>query len=478
MAPDADPRHPSGGAVEELRERLCRVVDDLRDIDQALSQYERHATMGEVAASIASLDANAGATTQTDTVPPVDWEAFGIVLDPPEPGTSRFDPIVAVARDLDAPQLEPQSQFAPQPKVMTPSPRRSLPACSLSLISHVVGIGLLSLIRFVTICEQPPKSLWLATVEATEADVSMAEFATVAETVEMLQPDTNDDRASQVDHEEPVLQDVQPPPLGDLAVADVAIDWSENAAMEDQPQPHPKEKAPGLAEDDVGGDGFATVSAAGATEKSTRKSNNGPQKPLARFFGAKAAAERIVFVVDNSNSMSDGRFETALMEIAASVERLTPQQRFFVYFYSDAVYPLYYPESADDFQLATRDNRQRLKRWLGTVEMCTGGKVLDAMQAAAKLNPDVIYLLSDGVIQSPRALRELTAREERSYVVHTLGMTVPDPVSAAKLVAIAQAHGGVFQPVGIAPLARQLAQQRPIPRHHRRGPIWGINLER
>ena len=115
--------------------------------------------------------------------------------------------------------------------------------------------------------------------------------------------------------------------------------------------------------------------AASGTGKAAPKS-----KPA--FFGSKVSAVDYVFVIDNSNSMTKGRFETALNELLKAVAQLTARQRFYVIFYSDTAYPLFHPKPATDLVNATSRNKQRLKSWLETVQLClkTNGK--EAISAA------------------------------------------------------------------------------------------------
>lgn len=52
----------------------------------------------------------------------------------------------------------------------------------------------------------------------------------------------------------------------------------------------------------------------------------------ADYFGSKAKGRRFVFVVDNSNSMTRGRFHTALNELVRTVEQMESDQYFHVIF--------------------------------------------------------------------------------------------------------------------------------------------------
>jgi hypothetical protein len=88
------------------------------------------------------------------------------------------------------------------------------------------------------------------------------------------------------------------------------------------------------------------------------------------FFGVKTVGKRFVYVVDNSNSMSKGRLEAAIQEVQDSVDLLKPNQFFYVIFYSDTAYPLFYPKTAKTFPNATPANKTKLREWLATVEHC------------------------------------------------------------------------------------------------------------
>ncbi|TWT72805.1 hypothetical protein Pla123a_41040 [Posidoniimonas polymericola] len=206
----------------------------------------------------------------------------------------------------------------------------------------------------------------------------------------------------------------------------------------------------------------------------------------AQFFGARSRGNRFVFVVDNSGSMTGGRMETTVFELLRSISAMTPKQEFHVLFYSDQVYPMFFPEPAPRLVPATRANRQKLEQWLMSVQMCKGDCLADAMDYAAELDPHVVYLLSDGgylfngsgVNRKPsRKLNRLTEETlDWPFTVHTLGMTVRSADSAEGLAMIANAHGGVFTPVGVLPAAAQLAKQQRIPYNRTPGPVWGSQV--
>ena len=194
----------------------------------------------------------------------------------------------------------------------------------------------------------------------------------------------------------------------------------------------------------------------------------------AEFFGVRLEGRRICFVLDNSGSMQGGRLETVIAELNRCLAALLPEQRFYVFFYSDNVYPLFYPEPAEDYVAATPAVRARVQQWLDTVELCYGDVVDEALTAAASIQPDAVYLLSDGKIQSQRDLALLLA-PGKTFAIHTIGVGLGQNATArAKLDAVAEANAGTFREAEVAEDSRLLAVQQPRPYHREvPGTVWG-----
>lgn len=221
--------------------------------------------------------------------------------------------------------------------------------------------------------------------------------------------------------------------------------------------------------------GTSTADEGAATSQPAAKpiEGSGESPGGVRFFGANDVASRVAFVVDNSGSMQRGRMETTLMELDRAVARLEPTQYFYVVLFSDQAYPMFFPQPADEMLPATRSNKSRLSKWLGTVEMCLGGRLLDAVEIAAAVEPQVVYLLTDGDIRSQRVVSQLSDGNAWDFTIHTLGMGVRTPQDAGKLQVIASANQGEFHPVRAHPEAIRRSQLRPIPYHNTQGKVWG-----
>jgi hypothetical protein len=203
------------------------------------------------------------------------------------------------------------------------------------------------------------------------------------------------------------------------------------------------------------------------------------EAPPAQFFGARIEGRRIVFVLDNSGSMQAGRLETVIAELERSVASLTPDQEFYVVFYSDMVYPLFYPDPVAQYVRPTERNRELLSQWLESVELCLGDVVLDALNAAASIDPDTVILLSDGRIQGERKMAALLAGGG-DFPLHTIGVGLGAGavVSRRNLADIAAANGGDFREAPVPDEMRELARDNPRPYNSEGpGPIWGRSVK-
>jgi hypothetical protein len=200
--------------------------------------------------------------------------------------------------------------------------------------------------------------------------------------------------------------------------------------------------------------------------------------PIAEFFGAKIEGRRIVFVLDNSGSMQAGRLETVIAELEKCVASLSADQEFYVIFYSDVAYPLFYPDPIAQFIRPTERNKKLLAEWLEGVELCLGDAVLDALNAAAAIRPDTVFLLSDGRIYGERKMQALLTGGSDAFPIHTVGVGLGGGATARRnLQDIAAANGGVFREADIPDAMREVARQRPRPYHvDGPGPIWGRNV--
>jgi hypothetical protein len=141
------------------------------------------------------------------------------------------------------------------------------------------------------------------------------------------------------------------------------------------------------------------------------------------FFGSKSSGRRFVFVVDNSSSMDGAKFRRTLEELMLAVGKLNEQQDFYVIFFSDQAYPLFYPTPAKSLVPANSENKEKLLRWVQKVYLVGQTRGSAAMKLAFALEPDVIYLLSDGEFADNTVLETL-GQKTTKIKVHTVGINL------------------------------------------------------
>jgi hypothetical protein len=137
------------------------------------------------------------------------------------------------------------------------------------------------------------------------------------------------------------------------------------------------------------------------------------------FFGTRARADTVVFVVDMSGSMEGHRFDRAVEELIRSLNLLQPTQKFFIFFYNGVTYPMFDQRNAK-LLAATTGNRSKATKWIKGFHPEGDTAPEDALEKALKLKPQVIYFLTDGEI--PNTTRSTAARcnKEHKTVIHTI----------------------------------------------------------
>lgn len=474
--------------------RLASVLGELADLGRRLSDRaaELARLVGEGSDSLPSrlTDRVAGVRTSAADL----FAATAAIASASRAAGSKRK--AAIPKDMRGATASETTRKAPTKAVSRPAPRRRSPAAGAggrlpgaaaserrlrpllpALVSAAVNVGvILGLALFFVAAEAKPKRPVL-TLGASDDLV-----------VDELAPVVLDAADEAVDAEHAAELQTEPATLAtDEAVIDeVSFDDAAFAGDLAAVEPAAFDSIDALA--DVGG----SSAGSGQRGKASGKPAGGGAPGSGSFFGRPGEGQSVCFICDNSNSYRNGGFHTVLDELARAVDALRPDQSFFVVFFSDTAYPLFHPEPVDALQLASPENKQRLRAWLATVEMCGGGRGIDdAIRIAGSLSADAVYFLSDGEHAASVVDRVVTA-DFGDAVVHTFGMQqgVLDRwtgrVDADRLrqqqefdrnlVAIATAHGGTFTPVTVPPQAAVLEKLRPIQRNRAPGPVWGRKL--
>ena len=173
-----------------------------------------------------------------------------------------------------------------------------------------------------------------------------------------------------------------------------------------------------------------------------------------RFFGAEAYGRRFVFVVDGSRSMLENRrWDRMVEEIIQSINVLTEQEEVFVMVYDNFTHPML-NMAPEEIELTpvTEEFKRAFFQWLSLQRPDGGTMPAHAMAVALKLEPDAIFLLSDGMINdnTPQTILELNVEREwpdgkmKKTPIHTISLG-PGGGANVMMQYIARSTGGKFR---------------------------------
>jgi hypothetical protein len=113
------------------------------------------------------------------------------------------------------------------------------------------------------------------------------------------------------------------------------------------------------------------------------------------FFGLPLyGSQKVVFLIDCSGSMSGGRMARAASELKTAVDALMPEQQFQVIFFNTTSIPM-----PDGLKQATNANKDAAVRFIDSVGPGGGTNPTRALEDAFQLQPETIYVLTDGEFQ-------------------------------------------------------------------------------
>ena len=156
------------------------------------------------------------------------------------------------------------------------------------------------------------------------------------------------------------------------------------------------------------------------------------------FFGLKADAKSIVFVVDCSGSMNTRhnsewktRFKRVKYEMLKAVTGMNAGQRFYIIFFNSKAVRM----PAKGLLPATPPVKRDALKWM-TKQLADGGTdPRSALRYALRLQPDMIYFLTDGSF-SPRVRRVLLSVRQYRVSIHTFVFGNPKGEDVMKQIAV------------------------------------------
>lgn len=164
-----------------------------------------------------------------------------------------------------------------------------------------------------------------------------------------------------------------------------------------------------------------------------------PAAPVTKFFASGGNAYNIVYLVDRSASMTDS-IEPLKRELKRSIGELQPMQKFHIIFFSSGK-PVEGP--AGDLTWATDQNKQRYFEFLGTIQAQGQTDPQWALQRALQLNPDLVYLLTDGVFPEKMANQMIEWAKLHKVKINTIAYLLESGGSLLRK--IAEQTGGIYK---------------------------------
>ena len=127
------------------------------------------------------------------------------------------------------------------------------------------------------------------------------------------------------------------------------------------------------------------------------------------IFGLAGTGHRFAFVFDRSDSMGEYGSKPIREAKAALIQAIDPLQsvhQLFIVFYNET--PSTYPSGERPRMIyATDDNKEAAKAYVRRIVPGGGTNHYDALLVAARLNPDVIFLLTDGEEKDDLSIAQL-----------------------------------------------------------------------
>jgi hypothetical protein len=183
--------------------------------------------------------------------------------------------------------------------------------------------------------------------------------------------------------------------------------------------------------------------------------------PGAAFMGVRDQGTRVVFVVDSSGSMANhGAMQSAKAALVASLQTLTDAQQFQIVFYNNTPTVMRLRNNAPaEMAFATEVNKTLARQFIVGVQPDQGTDHLPALKLALRLNPDVLFFLTDADEPQLSAgeLLEIQRLNQGRTRIHTIefgrGADLGGPLNF--LQKLAHQNGGTHRYYDVQRLAKE-----------------------
>ncbi len=188
-----------------------------------------------------------------------------------------------------------------------------------------------------------------------------------------------------------------------------------------------------------------------------------PAQRSVEFFGTRAVGDQFVFVLDISYSMNareGARFERACDELIRAVSQLRAGQRYYVFLFCWNFDAMFFDRELQYAEVVPGHER-KLQHWIQDINLGAGTDPRRSLSLAHRMQPDAVFLLSDGEFNEPStpmsetgwlddqdqrvdmSVLEGVERIYRNTPIHTISFE--NPFTTAAMAEIAAATGGEFR---------------------------------
>ena len=145
------------------------------------------------------------------------------------------------------------------------------------------------------------------------------------------------------------------------------------------------------------------------------------------FFGLRPIGRRFVFVLDCSRSMNHPhdteaktRFKRMKLELIKSIQGMGPESEFYLIFFNDFAIPMPSPVPVQ----AALQPKLKYLYWMKGIKAEGNTEPRLALQHALRLQPDILYFLTDGSF-TYRVQQDLLSLRSSKTEIHTFGFDAP-----------------------------------------------------
>ncbi|MBN1845520.1 MAG: VWA domain-containing protein [Sedimentisphaerales bacterium] len=236
----------------------------------------------------------------------------------------------------------------------------------------------------------------------------------------------------------------------EVSLASLSIDSLENRQITDLAIP--TERPQPLAESLIGVDGPAQGTAETMTDawNGFLAGGGADGAGTTSFFGLRARGTKFIYVVDCSGSMQGAKLRAAKAELYRSVQALPAHTQFFILFYNHSFSAM----PAENLVRSTDAQKAQAFQWVEQIGSSGGTDPTGAMLKALSLEPDAIWLLSDGLFHDQACTVIQQANPQAKVQIHTIAFH--DNQGERQLMRIAEENRGHYRFVpGAAPIRRR-----------------------